>query len=139
MTVYGLLECPLSDIGSKSEGRRAVLTDDEGRQYSLYRADVMPGSDPFFLQYEGRRIGVSGTDEPRTGDFLVESILLEDGTEVFPEPLVEEGLEDFPDGFVLPVPEASKNETVRSRKLSPRMRKVLLRAMKIQKRRIIKH
>ena len=35
--IHGILECPLLNLGSKSEGRRAILTDDEGKKYKLYR------------------------------------------------------------------------------------------------------
>lgn len=30
--IQGILECPLLNLGSKSEGRRAILTDDEGEK-----------------------------------------------------------------------------------------------------------
>ena len=42
--IHGILECPLLDLGSKSEGRRAILTDDEGKKYKLYRAGILPVS-----------------------------------------------------------------------------------------------
>ena len=71
-TIHGILECPLLDHGSKSEGRRAILTDDDGKKYKLYRAGILPYGDPFFIPYDGMHIGVT-------------SLLLEDGTEVFPQ------------------------------------------------------
>lgn len=40
--IHGILECPLLNLGSKSEGRRAILTDDEGKKYKLYRAGYYP-------------------------------------------------------------------------------------------------
>ena len=84
--IHGILECPLLNLGSKSEGRRAILTDDEGKKYKLYRAGILPAGDPFFIPYDGIHIGVSGNAEEETGSFLVTSILLDDGTEVFPQP-----------------------------------------------------
>ena len=47
--IHGILECPLLNLGSKSEGRRAILTDDEGKKYKLYRAGILPAGDPFFI------------------------------------------------------------------------------------------
>ena len=35
-TIHGILECPLLDHGSKSEGRRAILTDNDGKKYGNY-------------------------------------------------------------------------------------------------------
>ena len=84
-TIHGILECPLLDHGSKSEGRRAILTDDDGKKYKLYRAGILPYGDPFFIPYDGMPIGVTGSLEEETGNFLVTSLLLEDGTEVFPQ------------------------------------------------------
>lgn len=40
--IHGILECPLLNLGSKSEGRRAILTDDEGKKYKLYRPGYYP-------------------------------------------------------------------------------------------------
>ncbi len=85
MVIYGFLECPLMDVGSKSEGRKAILTDDAGRKYKLYRKDVLPSWDEFFIPYSNQRIGVNGNEEPNTGSFLVHSMLLEDGREIFPQ------------------------------------------------------
>ncbi len=82
VTVYGIIEMPLMDEGSKSEGPRAVLTDDEGKRYFLYRAGTLSSDDPFFKDYVGMRVGVVGEDEPDTGNFCVNKIILEDGTEV---------------------------------------------------------
>ena len=84
MVIYGFLECPQVDIGSKSDGRIAILTDSFGKKYKLYRKDVLPSFDKFFIPYANQRIGVNGNEEPETGSYLVNSILLEDGTEVFP-------------------------------------------------------
>ena len=86
--IHGILECPLLDAGSKSEGRKAILMGDDGKKYKLYRAGILPTGDPFFIPYDGRHIGVDGNEEEETGSFLVTSILLDDGTEIFP-PSVE--------------------------------------------------
>ena len=53
--IHGILECPLLNLGSKSEGRRAILTDDEGKKYKLYRAGILPAGDPFFIPYRSFR------------------------------------------------------------------------------------
>ena len=84
-TIHGILECPLLDHGSKSEGRRAILTDDDGNKYKLYRAGILPSGEALVLAYDGMYIGVTGSLEEETGNFLVTSLLLEDGTEVFPQ------------------------------------------------------
>lgn len=73
-TIHGILECPLLDHGSKSEGRRAILTDDDGKKYKLYRAGILPYGDPFFIPYDGMHIGVTGSLEEETGNFLVTSL-----------------------------------------------------------------
>ncbi len=137
MTVYGLLECPLTGVGSKSEGRRPVLTDDEGRKYKLYRAGVLPVSDKFFDQFEGQRIGVTGRDEPRTGNFLVESVLMEDGAEILPEPPELPDFPALPDDFDLSEPVEAKEASaerhpldVKACRLSPRMKKILKRTIR---------
>ncbi len=130
MKIYGLLDCPLRGVGSKSEGTRAILTDAEGREYKLYRAGAFAVSDSFFLPYAGMNVTVSGTDEPRTGNFRVESILLEDGTEVVPEPPVLPEQPDLPEDFRLHEEESVHEATVESkaftfRRLPSRMKKKL--------------
>ncbi len=77
-TINGILECPLMDVGSKSEGKRAILTDDLGNTYQLYRSGVYPVNDEYFYQFIGMKVIVTGIDEPRTGNFLVESITAEE-------------------------------------------------------------
>ena len=110
--IHGILECPLLNLGSKSEGRRAILTDDEGKKYKLYRAGILPAGDPFFIPYDGMHIGVSGHAEEETGSFLVTSILLDDGTEVFPQPT------EIPvgDPIELPLPHKSKKSLKKKNK-----------------------
>ena len=83
--IHGIIECRLQHVGSKSEGVRAVLKGDDGRTYKLYRVGILPAGDPFFIPYDGMHIGVTGSVEEETGNFLVTSLLLEDGTEVFPQ------------------------------------------------------
>ena len=72
-------------IGPRVEIRRPEGTDDDGKKYKLYRAGILPSGDPFFIPYDGMHIGVTGSVEEETGNFLVTSLLLEDGTEVFPQ------------------------------------------------------
>ena len=110
--IHGILECPLLNLGSKSEGRRAILTDDEGKKYKLYRAWILPAGDPLFIPYDGMHIGVSGNAEEETGSFLVTSILLDDGTEVFPQPT------EIPvgDPIELPLPHKSKKSLKKKNK-----------------------
>lgn len=82
MTIHGKIEYRMSDSGSKSEGFRAFLTDEEGRIYKLYRADRLPYGDPFFQPLDGMEAEVVGTFEEDTGYFLVETIILDDGNEL---------------------------------------------------------
>lgn len=72
----------MSDSSSKSEGYRACLTDMEGKIYKLYRAGRLAYMDEFFLPFDGKELRLSGTYEEVTDDFLVESVILEDGTEI---------------------------------------------------------
>ncbi len=118
MRIFGLLDCPLLDKGSKSEGLRAVLTDEDGKRYKLYRANTLPISDPFFITYSGRKIGISGENEERTGNFLVHSIILEDGTEIFPEMQNKGNLVSFSANFSTKMPQNTK--TGESPKRTPR-------------------
>ncbi|MBC5620425.1 hypothetical protein AALK14_18280 [Butyricimonas hominis] len=85
--IHGIIECRLQHVGSKSEGVRAVLKGDDGRTYKLYRVGILPAGDPFFIPYDGMRVGISGNAEEATGSFCVTSILLDDGTEVFSQPV----------------------------------------------------
>ncbi len=85
MVINGILECPLVDVGSKSEGRRAFLTDESGKRYKLYRKDVWPVSDEFFYQYSEKQVSIEGEEESDTGSFLVQSITLSDATETLPQ------------------------------------------------------
>ena len=82
MTIYGTITYRLSDPGSKSEGYRAFLTDSGGKTYRLYRAGRLPYGDPFFQPLDGMEAEVVGTFEEDTGYFLVETIILDDGSEL---------------------------------------------------------
>lgn len=105
-TIHGILECPLLDVGSKSEGRKAILTGTDGKKYKLYRAGILPAGDPFFIPYDGMHVEIRGTEEEGTGNFLVTSILLDDGTEIYPQPM------EFPTGkeIKLPISPESKEQ-----------------------------
>ena len=112
ITIHGILECPLLDAGSKSEGRKAILTDDDGKKYKLYRAGILSAGDPFFIPYDGMHVKICGNEEEETGSFLVTSILLDDGTEIFPQPV------EFPTGvpIELPSPRKSKKQLKKKNK-----------------------
>ena len=80
--IYGILNYKLMNVGSRSEGDMAILTCDGGKEYALYRLDSYPIDDAFFQAYHQQRIGIKGNIEENTGYICVESILLDDGTEV---------------------------------------------------------
>lgn len=73
--IHGIIECMFLDAGSKSEGVKAVLTDDEGKKFILYRANILPQADTFFLPYDGMSVTVDGSEEPQSGTILVNSII----------------------------------------------------------------
>ena len=76
--VNGIMEYRLRDVGSKSEGRVAVLICDNGKEYTLYRPGMLPVEDEFFVPYQGLPIEVEGKAEERTGYFCVASIRVKD-------------------------------------------------------------
>lgn len=104
--IHGIIACRLQNVGSKSEGVTPFLVGDDGKTYKLYRAGILPLSDPFFPLYDGMQVGVSGNVEEATGNLCVSSLLLEDGTEVIP-PVVEPLVIDKPIDFTL-LPEEKK-------------------------------
>lgn len=76
--VNGIMEYRLRDVGSKSEGKVAVLICDNGKEYTLYRPGMLPVEDEFFVSYQGLPIEVEGKAEERTGYFCVTSIRVKD-------------------------------------------------------------
>ncbi len=80
--IYGMITYDLLHAGSKSEGKVARMTTDDGTTYKLYRAATLAAGDAFFAPFDGQRIGVVGKEEKETGYFLVEALQLADGTEI---------------------------------------------------------
>ncbi len=93
MTIYGILQCPILDEGSKSEGRRAILTDEQGNTYKLYRPEAYPVNDEYFYQFIGKPVIVTGDLERRTGNFKVESISIDESVQE-PEAEAEEAVSE---------------------------------------------
>ena len=73
-TVIGIMEYCLQNIGSKSEGKMAILKCDDEKEYTLYRSGEHPVNDDFFAHYHGKRIVLEGKAEERNGYFCVTSI-----------------------------------------------------------------
>lgn len=85
--VSGMITRRLTAVGSKSEGNKAILCGDDGCEYTLYRKDMMSIDDPFFAPYDNRHVTVKGRVEQsreHTG-ICVDSLLLDDGTELVPQ------------------------------------------------------
>lgn len=80
--INGTITYALLHAGSKSEGKVAIVTTDDGTTYKLYRAATLPAGDTFFAPFDGQRIGVVGKVEEESGYFLVEALQLTDGTEI---------------------------------------------------------
>lgn len=72
ITRQGTLELRTKNVGSKSEGRYAILLTDEGTEFTLYRAGNMPMDDSYFAPYDGTPVVVTGVEEERY--FRVEEI-----------------------------------------------------------------
>lgn len=87
-TRTGIIDWRMAAEGSKSEGRRAVLCGEDGQEYVLYRADMLPVNDAFFAPYDKQQLTVEGTVE-MTGDqcyLCVASLVLSDGTTLSAQP-----------------------------------------------------
>ena len=65
--------------GSKSDGNIATLYSQEGKEYILYREDIMPQDDPFFASLDGQDVEVDGDIEERGQYLCVHSVLLANG------------------------------------------------------------
>ncbi len=74
ITVYGILEYKLCNIGSKSEGYKAILKCVDGREYKLYRSEGNPIDDNFFAPYHNKKVEVTGIIEERGKHLLLSSI-----------------------------------------------------------------
>lgn len=87
-TISGTINLRLTAEGSKSEGHTAILRNDEGCEYTLYRKDMLPVNDPFFAPYDNRYVTVTGTVEQSREhtSICVASMTLDDGTEIEPQP-----------------------------------------------------
>ena len=79
--VCGIMEYRLQDVGSKSEGRVAILKCNNGKEYALYRPGMLPLEDDFFAPYQGLLIEVEGKAEERAGYFCVTSIGIKENEE----------------------------------------------------------
>ena len=87
-TRYGVLDWRMVAEGSKSEGHRAVLRSDDGQEYILYRAGMLPAGDTFFAPYAGQQLTAKGAVE-MTGDrcyLCVDSLVLSDGKVLSAQP-----------------------------------------------------
>ena len=83
-TRSGIIDWRMVAEGYKSEGHRAVLHSDDGKEYILYRAGMLPVGDAFFAPYDKQQLTAKGTVE-MTGDqcyLCVESLVLSDGKEL---------------------------------------------------------
>ena len=87
-TRYGVLDWRMVAEGSKSEGHRAVLRSDDGQEYILYRAGMLPADDVYFAPYAKQQLTAKGTVE-MTGDrcyLCVDSLVLSDGKVLSAQP-----------------------------------------------------
>lgn len=80
--IHGKITYELFHAGSKSVGKVARITTDDGTTYKLYRAATLAAGDAFFAPFDGQRIGVIGKEEKETGYFQVEALQLADGMEI---------------------------------------------------------
>lgn len=87
-TISGIVDLRLVSEGSKSEGRKAVLCSADGREYILYRADMLPINDAFFTSYDKQHLAVRGVVESSADKIYlcVSSLILDDGTELSSQP-----------------------------------------------------
>lgn len=87
-TKSGIISWRMVAQGSKSEGHRAVLCCEDGQEYILYRAGMLPANDAFFAPYDKQKLTAKGTVE-MMGDqcyLCVESLVLSEGKELSAQP-----------------------------------------------------
>ena len=71
-TYNGVLTLRFMDEGSKSEAVYAYLKLDSGEEYMLYRQDVYPANDDFFVPFNGQYVLLKG--ELESDSILVEEV-----------------------------------------------------------------
>lgn len=83
MTIIdGVLEYSLQNVGSRSEGKMAILKCADEKEYILYREGVYPVDDAYFASFHGLVVRVEGRAEEDTGYFRVYTIELENVNEM---------------------------------------------------------
>lgn len=87
MKIKGKITISLANIGSKSEGKVATLTDTEGKSYTLHREGALPQNDPFFEPFDNAVAEVNGTVDEQDIYICVSSIILDDGSETIAGPI----------------------------------------------------
>lgn len=78
ITVYGTLEYKKCNVGSKSEGYKAILKCADGTEYKLYRSEGSPINDDYFAPYHNKEVEVTGSIEERGKHLLLSSIKTKD-------------------------------------------------------------
>ena len=72
--ICGKVEWLLTNVGSKSEGRKAYLICEDGIRYHLYRPGCLNPEDDFFAAFGGQEVEVCGNIEQRMRNISVVSI-----------------------------------------------------------------
>ena len=75
----GKISICISAEGSKSDGSVATLCTKEGKEYILYREDIMPQDDSFFAPLDGQDVEIDGDIEERGQYLCVRNVLLANG------------------------------------------------------------
>lgn len=82
--VRGTITRRLTAVGSRSEGYKTFLAGDDGCEYTLYRKDMLPIDDPYFVPYDNKRVAVKGWVEQSREhtSICVDSLGLDEGAEL---------------------------------------------------------
>lgn len=125
--IKGRLTITLDAIGSKSEGKIAILSAQDGKEYVLYRENQMPQDDDFFSPWDGKEIEIEGDIETRNKYVCVTEIRLEDG-EVISVPIAKQVSDPMSPIFInepIEHPQTRKNKDFIGKRLPRKLKKLL--------------
>lgn len=123
--IKGRLTITTNAIGSKSEGKIAILSAEDRKEYVLYRENQMPQDDTFFFPWDGKEIEIEGDIETHNRYVCVREIRLEDG-EVISVPAVTQASLPLSSIFIdQPTSNAQPQTKVIGKRLPRKLKKLL--------------
>lgn len=122
--IEGIIKIEERTNGSKSQGAVAIITTGDGKEYILYRSEMLPENDPFFTQFNNQNVVINGETET-SGYICVASVESENGvimTPEFPEyPIASAPL------FIgdLPIKMSEESKPLKGKRLPRKLKKLL--------------